>query len=297
MKRIVIAGSGGQVGKALRRSLAPLGQVISLSRQDCNLENPDSIRKCFESFRPDIFVNGAAYTAVDLAESESSKAFLINSDALGVIGEEARARNSFVVHYSTDYVFDGEKEGSYVEEDEAGPLNVYGKSKLEGERNLQRTCPESLIFRTSWVYGLWGRNFVNTMLRLCQEKDELRVVSDQTGAPTSANLIADVTAQVLGQFLTVKEISGGLFHLTASGSCSWHELACFVIEKARERGLGVQVDASRIHPILTQSYPTPALRPLNSCLSTEKLRREFGLHLPGWDEDSSLEELIALQLP
>lgn len=292
MKNIVIAGSRGQVGRALQRSLASLGPVFSLSRKDCDLKNPDSIRTCFRTFRPDIFVNAAAYTAVDLAESEKREAFLINGDALGIIGEEARAQNSFVVHYSTDYVFDGGKAGPYLEEDEVGPLNVYGKSKLEGEKNLERACPQSLIFRTSWVYSLLGHNFVNTMLRLCQKRDELKIVADQIGAPTSANLIADVTARIL----TPKELPQGLFHLTASGSCSWYELACFVIEKARERGLGVQVDASRIHPILTQSYPTPALRPLNSCLSTEKLRKEFDLALPRWDQDPSLEELISLYL-
>lgn len=284
---ILLLGSTGQIGFDLRRSLAPLGHVVALGRSDCDLSNGDIIRRVVREVRPHIVVNAAAYTAVDQAEKEPQKAFAVNATAPGVLAEEAKALGSLLVHYSTDYVFDGNKDGLYNEEDLPGPLSVYAKSKLEGERAIESAGANAWVFRTSWVYSPHGHNFSKTILKVAQTSDRLRVVCDQFGAPTSSALIADVSAHALrlgwlDSSPRLRRNAFELFHLTAAGEVSWYEYACEVLAFMQHRGASLRVTSDLIEPIATSEFPTLAQRPLNSRLSTSKLQKAFGLFMPPW---------------
>ncbi|WP_345813073.1 dTDP-4-dehydrorhamnose reductase [Paraburkholderia sp. PREW-6R] len=284
---LLITGANGQVGFELRRSLAPLGRVVALDRARCDLSQPTLLRALVRELRPNVIINAGAYTGVDKAQSDRALALAVNGVAPGVLAEEARALGSLLVHYSTDYVFDGTKQGAYVESDAVGPLSVYGETKLAGERAIAEAGGSSLIFRTSWVAGAHGANFAKTMLRLAQERDSLRIIADQTGAPTMASLIADVTAQIIARHWLAgnpANLRGGVYHLTAGGETSWHGYAAEVLRYAAGRGVALKVDPVRVEAIRTSDYPLPAPRPANSCLDTTNLRETFGIHLPDWQQ-------------
>lgn len=284
--RLLIIGKNGQVGWELRRTLAPLGEVVAVDYPDIDLTRGDSIRQWFRDTRPDVILNAAAHTAVDKAESEPDLAMAINGIAPGILAEEAHRRGSWMVHYSTDYVFDGSKRSPYVETDTPNPLGTYGRSKLAGDRAVEAAAVRHLIFRLCWVYGLRGQNFLLTMQRLAREREQLRVVADQTGCPTWSRLIAETTALALKQVLAAPEPEAfrGTYHLAASTHTTWHGLATAIIDRlpATER------KCTRIEAITTDQYPTPARRPAWSVLSCEKLQRTFGLRLPGWEETLQL---------
>lgn len=283
--KILLTGKNGQVGFELQRSLAPLGEIVAVDQTDCDLADADAIRRLVSVTRPDIIVNPAAYTAVDKAETDVTRAQAINGTAPGIFGQEAAKLGALVVHYSTDYVFKGDKPGFYTEADAPDPQSVYGKTKLAGEHALAASGARHLIFRTSWVFGAHGVNFAKTMLRLAAERPTLKVVADQFGAPTSAALIADVTAQVLGQYLcrpASADFQYGLYHLVASGRTSWHEYAQAVVQAALAAGKPLKLGAQDMQAITTAEYPLPAPRPANSCLDTALLRNTFGLSLPDW---------------
>lgn len=287
MMKILLTGKNGQVGFELQRALAPLGEIVAVDQADCNLADAAAIRRLVSETRPDIIVNPAAHTAVDKAESEPVLAQAINGVAPGIFGAEAKKLGALVVHYSTDYVFDGGKEGWYAENDVPNPQSVYGKTKLAGEQALVGSGAKHLIFRTSWVFGAHGANFAKTMLRLAAERQGLKVVADQFGAPTSAALIADVTAQVLGQYIrgcrpASADFPLGLYHLVAAGRTHWHEYAQTVVMAAQAAGKPLRMGPSDVQAITTADYPLPAPRPANSCLDTTRLRETFGLCLPGW---------------
>lgn len=276
-------GGNGQVGWELARALAPLGELAVATRAGegglrVDLARPDTLARAFDAVRPRLVVNAAAYTAVDKAESEPDVAEAVNALAPGVIGELAARRGAAVVHYSTDYVFDGELDRPYREEDATAPAGVYGRTKLRGEQALLDATADALIFRTAWVYGRHGHNFLRTMLRLFRERDELRVVDDQIGSPTWSRMIAEATAQIIarleGEPARIGEL-GGIYHLTAAGRTSWHGFAAAILE-----GSGLDC---RLLPISTREYPTPARRPAWSVLDNSKLFETFGLRLPDWD--------------
>lgn len=284
--KFLLTGKNGQVGFELQRALAPLGEVVAVDRSACDLADPDAIRALIAGLRPDVIVNPAAYTAVDRAESDETAAHAINAIAPGVIGEAARAIGAVVVHYSTDYVFDGTGEGAYRESDTPNPQSVYGRTKLAGEQALQASGADHLIFRTSWVFGAHGGNFAKTMLRLASERDVLKVVADQYGVPTPAALLADATAQVLGR-LQREGRNGfpfGLYHLVADGVTTWHAYAQAVVSAAAAAGKPLKIAAADIEAIPTSAYPVPAPRPANSRLNTDQFRQAFGLRLPPWEE-------------
>jgi dTDP-4-dehydrorhamnose reductase len=284
---LLVTGSNGQVGFELRRSLAPLGRVIALDRARCDLSRPDELRRVVRELRPDVIVNPAAYTAVDKAETEADLAHAINGVAPGVLAEEAKALGSLLVHYSTDYVFDGRKDGAYVESDAVGPQSVYGKSKLAGEQAITASGATALVLRTCWVAGAHGGNFAKTMLKLGRDRDSLRVIADQFGAPTTASLIADVTAQIVSRHWLHGErevFAAGIYHLAAAGETTWHGYATEVLRGAAARGVELKVDPERIEAIPATAYPLPAARPSNSRLDTSKLRETFDIHLPDWQQ-------------
>lgn len=295
--KILLFGKGGQVGWELQRSLSLLGQVIAL-----DFDSGDGLCGDFidlaglaatvRRVAPEVIVNAAAYTAVDKAESEPERARTINALAPGVLADEAQKLGAWLVHYSTDYVFEGSGSRPWRESDATGPLSIYGKTKLEGEHAAAR-CARHLIFRTSWVYAARGANFARTMLRLAGERDQIKVIDDQFGAPTGADLLADVTAHALRSVQARPELAG-LYHVAAAGETSWHGYACFVIEYARRAGQPIRVAPGAIEAISTSAYPTPAQRPLNSRLDTRKLQSAFGLSLPGWD--SGVERMLAEML-
>ena len=285
MSGILLLGAEGQVGWELQRALAPLAELTICNRDTGNLEDLDALRALVQEHQPDIIVNAAAYTAVDKAESDERRARLINAEAVAVLAEEARKLNAWLVHYSTDYVFDGSGERAFSEEDATGPLSVYGQTKREGEEAILGSGCRHLVLRTSWVFAARGANFAKTMLRLASERHELRVIADQFGAPTSAELIADVTGQILGQVLRGEVTSdrSGIYHLVAAGEVSWHGYASFVVDEARRLGMALKCPIDRVLPIATTDYPLPARRPANSRLDTTKLRSTFGLTLPHWE--------------
>lgn len=287
--RILVTGKNGQLGFELQRSLSVLGTVIAVDREECDLCHPDAIRALIARVQPHVIVNPAAHTAVDKAESEPELAHAINTIAPQVFAEEAAKIGALLVHYSTDYVFDGTKDGWYSETDTPNPQSVYGKTKLAGELAIAAVNPRHLIFRTSWVFGAHGGNFLKTILRLAGEREELKIIADQHGAPTAASLLADVTAHAIRQVLTTESSPipdspvpdlYGTYHLVAGGSTSWHGYAQQVVELAK--AAGIVIKAQRILPIPTSDYPLPAARPANSQLSTEKIQTAFGLCLPDW---------------
>ena len=295
--KILLFGKNGQVGWELQRSLAPLADLISLdfdSSEICgDFTNLDGIAKAVRDISPDVIVNSAAHTAVDKAEDEEELVQIINAAAPGTLAVEAERVGALLVHYSTDYVFDGSGITPWLETDRAEPLNVYGKTKLEGERLIQQSGCRHLIFRTSWVYGTRGGNFAKTMLRMAQERDSLKVINDQVGAPTGAELLADITAHTIRDTQNNPGLSG-LYHLVAAGETSWHGYASFVIGQARRAGIPLKVFPESIQAIPSSSFPTPAQRPLNSRLDTTKLQRTFNLSLPHWQVGVSrmLNELL-----
>jgi dTDP-4-dehydrorhamnose reductase len=283
--KILLFGKNGQVGWELNRSLQPLGEVIALERKDADFSRPESLRKIVREIQPDVIVNAVAFTAVDAAEKEKDLAELVNGAAPGILAEEALKINSLLIHYSTDYVFDGKKTGVYTETDVTNPISVYGKTKLLGEKLIQESGCKHIIFRTSWVYAARGSNFVKTIFRLAKERDELNVVADQFGAPTSAELIADITALSLCHLLHNKvlvENVTGIYHLAATGETSWHGLARYVTEEAYNQKIILRIKPDNIHPITTSEYPLPAKRPSNSRLDTQKLSETFGVYMPFW---------------
>lgn len=283
--KILLFGKSGQVGWELQRSLAPLGELIALatdSKELCgNFADLDGLARTVRFIAPDVIVNAAAHTAVDVAESEPEHVRTINALAPGVLAQEAKRANAWLIHYSTDYVFDGSGDKPWLETDATAPLNVYGATKLEGEQLIQLSGCRHLIFRTSWVYGARGGNFAKTMLRLARERDSLSVIDDQIGAPTGADLLADITAHAIRTAQLRAELSG-LYHLVAGGETSWHGYASFVIDFARRAGIALKVAPDAIKPVPTSAFPTPAKRPHNSRMDTTKLQHTFGLNLPSW---------------
>lgn len=285
MATILVTGKNGQVGFELQRALAPLGEVIAVDRSECDLSDLVALRALIARVQPDVIVNPAAYTAVDKAETDRDNAFLINRDAVRVMGEEAARLKALVIHYSTDYVFDGAREGRYSEEDTPAPKSVYGASKLAGELALAMANPRHLILRTSWVVGAHGANFARTMLRLAGERDKLSVVADQHGAPTSAALLADVTGHLVRDYLHVQEtLAFGTYHVTGGGETTWYDYARFVIAEAIAAGKPLKAGPDAVSPLTTADYPTPAQRPANSRLDTTYFQSTFGLRLPHWQD-------------
>ena len=282
---ILLFGKGGQVGWELQRSLAVLGRVTALdhdSTDHCgDFANPEGIAATVRALKPDVIVNAAAHTAVDKAESEPELARLLNAATPGVLAREAAALGAWLVHYSTDYVFDGSGSRPWVETDTPAPLSVYGRTKLEGEQLIQQSGAKHLILRTSWVYAARGGNFAKTMLRLAQERERLTVIDDQWGAPTGAELLADVTAHAI-RHLQQRPQDAGLYHLVAGGEVTWNGYAKFVIEHASKAQSAIKIVAKEIAPVPTSAFPTPAVRPHNSRLNTSKLQATFGLTLPHW---------------
>lgn len=291
MAKILLLGANGQVGWELQRSLAPLGEVIALGHRASPKEQAlgycgdllklTELRACIQAIRPNIIVNAAAYTAVDKAESEPELAHTVNALAPEVLAQEAAALGAWLLHYSTDYVFDGRGQKAWQETDCPAPLSVYGASKLAGEQRIQACTAQYLIFRTSWVYAARGANFAKTMLRLGQERDQLSVVADQYGAPTGAELLADVSAHAIRQAMS-QTAEAGVYHVAASGTTTWHEYATYVIEMARQNGVTMRVNAGHILPISSVDFPTPAQRPCNSRLDTSHFQTQFKLQLPHW---------------
>ena len=284
---ILLFGKGGQVGWELQRSLAVLGDVTALdfdSQEHCgDFSQPEGIAATVRALQPDVIVNAAAHTAVDKAESEPELARTINATTPGVLAEEAARLGAWLVHYSTDYVFDGSGDQPWTEADATGPLSVYGKTKLEGEQRIQQSGCRHLILRTSWVYAARGGNFAKTMLRLAQERERLTVIDDQWGAPTGADLLADVTAHAI-RHLQQRPEDGGLYHCVASGTTNWHQYAKYVLEHASRAERAIKIKANEVAPVPTSAFPTPATRPHNSRLDTRKLQTTFGLILPPWQQ-------------
>jgi len=283
--KILLLGKNGQLGWELQRSLAPLGGLVALdahSQTHCgDLTNLTGLAQTVHELAPDVIVNAAAYTAVDKAESEPELAQIVNAKALAVLAQAAKGSGAWLVHYSTDYVFDGSGDAPWRESDLARPLSAYGASKLAGEQAIIEAACKHLIFRTSWAYAARGQNFAKTMLQLAQHRDALKVVDDQVGAPTGADLLADVTAHALRAAVQNTQLSG-LYHLAAGGETTWHAYATYVIEQARQAGMPIKVAQSAIQAVPSSALPTPARRPLNSRLNTSKLQLAFGLSLPHW---------------
>ena len=287
--KILLFGANGQVGWELRRSLAPLGEVIALDRHSAplcgDLTNLDGLRETILQLKPDVIVNAAAYTAVDKAESDVDTARLINAAAPAALAQAAEAVGAWLVHYSTDYVFDGSGTKAWEEGDLTGPLGVYGQTKLEGEQQVATHCAKHLVVRTSWVYAARGANFAKTMLRLARERDRLAVVNDQFGAPTGADLLADVTAHMVRQVMNAaSQNCAGIYHLAAAGETSWHGYAQFVVDSAAKASVALKASVDSVDPVPTSAFPTPAKRPHNSRLNTHKLQQRFGLILPPWQQ-------------
>ena len=316
--KILLTGKNGQVGFELRRSLAVLGELVAVGSAECDFADQDAVCALVDHHKPDVIVNPAAYTAVDKAEQERDLAFAVNATAPAVLASQAQRLGALLVHFSTDYVFDGEKSTPYDENDATNPQGVYGASKLEGENAIRANCKRHLILRTSWVVGAHGGNFAKTMLRLATERDELSVVADQWGAPTSAALLADITAHLVRQYAlgfdSVSRPRGdnvvatgvhpddgsdekfpfGTYNVAAAGVTNWREYACHVIERARLAGRTIRVQPDKIRAITSAQFPTPAKRPANSRLDTEKLRSTFGLHIPSWQDglDHILDQIL-----
>ena len=300
--KLLLLGKNGQVGWELQRSLAPLGEVIALDRQSVNVDGNSlcgnvgdlqTLAQTIRSVCPDVIVNAAAHTAVDKAEGEPDLALRLNAEAPEVMALEAKSLGALLVHYSTDYVFDGSGSAARKESDATGPLSVYGRTKLEGEQRIAATNCRHLIFRTSWVYAARGGNFAKTMLRLAQEREALSVINDQWGAPTGADLIADVTAHAV-RHVSAHDGDGGLYHLVAAGETNWHAYASHVIERAQSLRPDLDWKVQSIAAVPTTAFPTPAARPLNSRLDTQKLQATMQLHLPAWQQgvERMLREIL-----
>jgi len=294
--KILLTGKNGQVGFELNKKLSSLGEIIAIDREVLDLSNSDAIRHFIDQIRPDIIINPAAYTSVDKAESESNIAFQINSIAPQILAEKAEELNIPLIHFSTDYVFDGFKKEAYIETDQTNPLSVYGKTKCEGEERVRNYC-KHIILRTSWVFGSHGKNFLKTIFRLLQEKDTINVISDQYGSPTSASLLSDVTLNIVNKIFINKDFDDfGTYHITCDGSINWHQYAIFLAQEAVNLGLILRCGLNQIYPISSIDYPTTASRPLNSKLNCEKLKQTFMLELPHWQDEvkRTLKEIIKI---
>lgn len=283
--KLLLLGKGGQVGWELQRSLAPLGELVALDFDSTDFHaefsRPEQLADTVRQVRPDVIVNAAAHTAVDKAESEPEFARKLNATSPGVVAQAAREIGALMVHYSTDYVFDGSGTAPWKETDATGPLSVYGRTKLEGEQLVAQHCAKHLIFRTSWVYAARGGNFAKTMLRLARERDKLTVIDDQFGAPTGAELLADITAHAIRA--TLQDPSkAGLYHAIAGGETTWYGYARYVLELAQQAGVELKAGPQQVEAVPTSAFPTPATRPHNSRLDTSKLQAAFGLVLPPW---------------
>ena len=295
--KILLLGQNGQVGWELQRSLAPLGEVLALDRRSTDfwgdLTQPDRLAQTVRNYQPDVIVNAAAHTAVDKAESEPELAHTVNARAPAALAQAAAEVGAWLVHYSTDYVFNGAGDRPWQEGDATGPLSVYGHTKLEGEQAILASGCRHLILRTSWVYAARGGNFAKTMLRLAAERERLTVIDDQWGAPTGADLIADVSAIAIRSALQQPDLSG-VYHLVAGGETTWHGYASHVVAQARQRQPGLGLKVNEIAPVPTSAFPTPAQRPLNSRLNTAKLQQAFGVVLPPWQQgvDRLLSEIL-----
>lgn len=283
--RVLLLGKNGQVGWELRRSLAPLGNLIALDSRSLDycgdLSNLEGLRSTVRRVKPDVIVNAAAYTSVDQAENEPCLAYQINAEAVSVLAQEAHSLGALLVHYSTDYVFAGDGEKAWEEQDPVAPLNIYGASKLKGEEAIQDCGCLHLIFRTSWVYAARGSNFAKTILHLAKTRKTLSIVDDQIGAPTGAELLADITAHAICSVLRQPEL-GGLYHLAAAGETSWFRYARYILEQAEVFGAKLNIAPNEITAVSTAAYPKLALRPSNSRLNTQKIQTAFALHLPDW---------------
>jgi len=293
--KILLLGKNGQVGRELCRALAPLGELVALGRDAADLRDREGLREAVSACRPDAIVNAAAYTAVDMAETDTAAASQVNALAVSTLARHARATNALLVHYSTDYVFDGTAPRPYKESDKPNPRNVYGATKLAGEQAIRDAGCEALVFRSSWVYSTHGRNFLKTILRLAQTRQSLDVVSDQHGAPTSAGLIADTTALAIRERLEGR-LPSGTYHLAAAGSTSWHEYAQYIVAGAAARGMALELAPGRIRAIAAKDYAAAAERPRNSMLDTALLSRALDLRLPAWTAhvDTVLDQFIEL---
>ncbi|QVQ25638.1 dTDP-4-dehydrorhamnose reductase [Achromobacter deleyi] len=296
--KILLLGKDGQVGHELQRTLLPFGDMQAFGRQGANLEDLDGLQQLLHRQAPDIIVNAAAYTAVDKAETHQDVARLVNADAVAVMASYAKQTNALLVHYSTDYVFDGRKDAPYDINDQTDPQSVYGATKLAGEAAIADSGCNALVLRTSWVFSAHGGNFIKTILRLAKERDALNIVADQHGAPTSAELIADVTALAIAGYQQ-GTLAKGVYHLTASGHTTWHGLATHVVARARRNGMALKAEAANIKPITTEQYPVPAARPRNSRLNTTALTAPLKLQLPDWTVhvDRTVDQLTSLELP
>lgn len=295
--KILLTGKNGQVGWELARSLMPLGEVIALDRTQCDLSRPETIPGIVQAIKPDVIVNAAAYTAVDKAEEEEELATTINGTSVGVLAEEARKLNALLIHYSTDYVFDGSKSEPYTEEDLPNPINAYGRSKLVGENAILQSGCDYLILRTTWVYAARGKNFLKTILRLAQEREELSIVADQNGTPTWSRNIADVTEHVMAvvqQDRLANRFTSDIYHLSAGGKTTWHGFSRAIIERAKQlTSVGI-IKTKEVHSIATEDYPLPAARPKNSQMDSGSLEARFGVTMPEWQHAMGLciEELV-----
>ena len=292
--KILLTGSNGQVGFELNKKLSALGEVIATDREELDLTNLNAIRTFIDQIKPDIIINPAAYTAVDKAESEPDLAYQINTLAPEVLADKARELDIPLIHFSTDYAFDGLKKDAYIETDQTNPQSVYGKTKCEGEEKV-RTHAKHIILRTSWVFGSHGNNFLKTILRLISEKDSLNIVVDQCGSPTSASMLSDVTFKIIDTILKNKNFNDyGTYHVTTEGETNWFDYASLIASESRKLNIKVTCAPDKIHPILTSEYPTAAKRPLNSRLNTEKLKKTFMLELPHWESEVKrvLKEII-----
>ena len=285
--KILLTGKNGQVGFELNKKLKVFGEVFATDYEELDLSNPDSIRKFIAKIKPDIIINPAAYTAVDKAESEPELAYKLNTAAPKILAEKAEKLNIPFIHFSTDYVFDGLKKGPYSEEDKTNPQSVYGKTKCEGEEAVRKHS-KHIILRTSWVFGSHGNNFIKTILKLIQEKESLGIVSDQWGSPSSASMLADVTYKIIKQMIETQSFHNyGTYHITTEGETNWHQYSVFIASEAMRLGLKLKIDPSKIKPLLTSDYPTPAKRPLNSRLNTDKIKKTFIIELPFWEKEVS----------
>ncbi len=296
-RKILLFGKDGQVGSELLPCLQDVGTVVAMGRLECDMSDDAQIASAVHAVRPDVIINATAYTAVDKAEQQVLQAELINARAVGTLARAARDSAALLIHYSTDYVYAGDKSAPYVESDATGPRSVYGRSKLAGEDLIREYCPAHFIFRTSWVFGLNGDNFLKTILGLIQQRDSLGVVADQHGTPTSADLIARTTREIVGKYLEPASFNPerfGTYHLVADGVTTWHGYARLIAQLAQEMGLATKIKPDSIASLSTQQYPLPAPRPANSRLDTSKLKWAFGLELPRWEDDVRrvLEQLL-----
>lgn len=286
MIKILITGGNGQVGSELSKKITPMAQLIVLTRHQLDLENTVAIQQVLNELKPDIIINAAAYTAVDRAETDAERAKAINTIAPQIFAKWCENNNSLLIHYSTDYVFDGQKKGKYLETDQVAPKSIYGQTKYEGERAISEVTNKYVTLRTSWVFSEHGNNFLKTILKLSQNRSEMNIVSDQIGAPTSARLIADVTKKIIEQYLKSPDrFNYGLYHLAAQGETSWYDYAKYVLQIASEKGVYLKLDIKNIYPILSSEYPVAAQRPLNSRLDCSQLMQNFNIQLPDWKQD------------